>query len=351
MRLKLAALVVLMPIFCAIDASAHDRLVFAVDVIRHGDRTPIDEIPAAPHVWAEGLGQLTPKGMHQEFELGSKMRSAYVDQYHLLASRYTAGTLYVYSTDYDRTLMSAQSFLMGLYPPGTGPSLASGRSALPNAARPIPIHTIATEMNMSLVYDSDPEKFNDLMARYVFSIPEWKKKTDALRPQFVRWSQATGIVITNLNQLTSVGDTLYIHEIYHIALPSGLSADDARTIIDAGNWAFVTRFKPAEIGRITGRALLKTIADEIAQASQGKTLLRCVLFFAHDNTLLSQMSALGAPLAEAPPYAAHLHFALFDAGGKFFRIKVTYNDQPVAIPACGGSSCSLTQFMALANQQ
>jgi len=263
--------------------------------------------------------------------------------------------------------MSAQSFLMGLYPQGTGPSLPRagraplaqslsryprrGRPALPHAAQPIPIHTIATEMKMSMVYDSDPEKFNDLMSRYVFSTPEWKKKSDALRPQFARWSKVTGVAITKIYHLESLGDTLYIHELYHLPLPPGLSADDARTIIDAGCWAFVTCAKPAEVGRIVGHDMLKRIANEIQQASLAQTPLKCVLIFAHDITLMGQMSALGAPLTEAPPYAAHLHFALFDAGGKTFRVEVAYNDRPVVIPACGGASCSLEQFMALVDEQ
>ena len=57
--------------------------------------------PAAPHVWPEGMGQLTTMGMRQEFDLGTKMRSEYVDQDQLLPSHYNAGTLAVYSTDYD----------------------------------------------------------------------------------------------------------------------------------------------------------------------------------------------------------------------------------------------------------
>ena len=83
-----------------------------------------------------------------------------------------------------------------------------------------------------------------------------------------------------------------------------------------------------------------------------KPLLKCVLIFAHDTTLMSQLSALGAALTEArSQYAAHLHLALFDSGRQAFRIEVTYNDKPVAIPACGGASCTIAQFMALADQR
>ncbi len=45
---------------------AHDKLIFAVDIIRHGDRTPMIELPKDPYVWPEGLGHLTAKGRQQE---------------------------------------------------------------------------------------------------------------------------------------------------------------------------------------------------------------------------------------------------------------------------------------------
>jgi len=56
-----------------------------------------------------------------------------------------------------------------------------------------------------------------------------------------------------------------------VPLPVNLDADDARAIIDGWRWAFAEGFKPAEIGHITGGALLKTIAHYIQQASQGQT--------------------------------------------------------------------------------
>ena len=91
--------------------TSKEKLIFAIDVIRHGDRNPIIAIPAVAHDWPEGLGQLTALGMHQEYELGKKCRHDYVNKEKLLPSSYQKGTLYVRSTDIDRTLMSATFFL------------------------------------------------------------------------------------------------------------------------------------------------------------------------------------------------------------------------------------------------
>lgn len=51
---------------------AQNKLIFAVDVIRHGDRTPTNAIPRDPFVWPQGLSELTAKGMHQVYLLGLK---------------------------------------------------------------------------------------------------------------------------------------------------------------------------------------------------------------------------------------------------------------------------------------
>jgi acid phosphatase len=329
-------------------AAAADRMVFAVDLIRHGDRTPINDIPAAPHQWAEGLGQLTAQGMRQEYELGSRMRSVYVERAHLLPTRYEAGTMYARSSDVERTLMSAQSFLSGLYPLGTGPALpGSGRPALPGAAQPIPVHTVASQEETLLYPDSAFYKYDDLLARFVTPTAAWREKSAALRPRFAHWSQATGIAITDLYQLKSLGDTLFVERLHHVPLPPGLSSDDVQTIIDAGRWAFVAGFAPEPIGRSTGHELLKAIADYIADASRRRTPLKYVLFAAHDSTILSEMSALGAPLDDTPPYASRLNFALFQSERGDYYVKVGFNDRPVAVFGCGGESCSLSQFLDL----
>ncbi len=327
-------------------AFAEEKLVFAIDIIRHGDRTPVQDLPAAPSVWKEGLGQLTPKGMRQEYELGSHLRDIYVEQYHLMPEDYAPETIYIRSSDFDRTLMSAQSFLMGLYPPGTGPELSDG-SALPHAFQPIPIHTLPRAQETLLLPDHPQYHLEKLVAKYVIPTPEWKAKEAQVKAKFPAWSRATGVNITALYQLVPIADHLYIRKLYQVPMPAGLSEEDAQQIIEAGKWVFAAIFKNPQIGKITGKELLSEIKARLQKASRHESSLKYILFSAHDSTLESEMSALGLPLDQVPPYASHLNIALFDTGNEHYSVRLQFNNEPVVIPACKAQYCTLAEFLAL----
>ncbi|CAD5217721.1 unnamed protein product [Bursaphelenchus okinawaensis] len=107
-------------------------------VWRHGDRTPSTLIPTDTDngidSWPEGLGELTVKGEGQQYELGKLLRQRYDG---FLDKKYSPFQIYVRSSDYNRTLASAQANLIGLFPPED--------SELFNKQlrwRPIPVHTI-----------------------------------------------------------------------------------------------------------------------------------------------------------------------------------------------------------------
>ena len=142
--------------FSVINAYASEKLIFAIDLFRHGARTPITVQHAGHNV--NGSGELIAKGMRQHYQLGVYFRKKYILQHHLLPTHFLSTTLYVRSTNYNRTLMSAESFLLGFYPLGTGP-LLSGKPALPHAFQPIPIHTIAESSDKMLL---QTKKYPDL---------------------------------------------------------------------------------------------------------------------------------------------------------------------------------------------
>jgi len=324
------------------NALAKEQLIFTVDLVRHGDRTPIQQIPKSPHLWKEGLGELTPEGMKQEFELGTALRKKYIDEYHLLPSHYASETMYVRSTDYNRTLMSAESLLFGLYPLGTG------SPSLPSEFQPVPIHTVPKSKENLL--EPSPSKNIFSLASLYFDIHRaWKNKTASMQTELKTWSDATGFNLNDPHELDKLSDNLNVRRFHHIAYPAGITDTDAEKIISLGQLAVTTYFKYKEVSYPMGYRFLNTVADYIKNASDKKTPLKYVLFLGHDVSIMSVMTTLGQPLEKMPPYASRLNFSLFQDNDKQY-IKITLNDQPVTIPACGGNVCSLKQFSTLVNQ-
>ncbi len=68
--------------------TAAPELIWASVLIRHGDRTPITKLKNCAYDWKPGLGELTPKGMMQEFSLGRKLRKRYVDKFKILSPNF-----------------------------------------------------------------------------------------------------------------------------------------------------------------------------------------------------------------------------------------------------------------------
>lgn len=332
-----------------------EKLIFAIDVIRHGDRNPIIDIPAVAHNWPEGLGGLTPLGMRQEYELGKKCRNYYINQEKLLPPSYQHGSLYVRSTDVDRTLMSATCFLMGLYPPGSGPTIGHAlfsRAALPHRFQPIPIHTAPHNQDGLL----NPEIKNELQ-EYVFSTREWRQKINLLKPRFAAWSRATGVHITSEQDAGLLGDALFILKLKHIPLPHDLSQEEAEAIITQEKKEFTTLFNPPAVGKAAGGPLLQAIGSYLEAAAQCNNKatpckqphLKYLLYSAHDNTVLALMSALGTPLKSNPPYASDVKILLFEEPNHSKCVRLLYNEKPILLPSCDHDGYSpLESFLKLA---
>lgn len=322
-----------------------EELICAVDLIRHGARTASGDLPTAPHTWQEGKGQLTALGMQQEYQLGRQLQQRYMVAHHLLPPFYQANSMYIRSTDYDRTIMSAQSLLMGLYAPGSGPILADGNEALPYKIQPIPIHTIPTAQDEALLIDLFAPEIEPLIARYVYTDSTWQHKLLELSAHYAHWSQLTGLTVENFIDVLQLADIVQAYVAHDIPLPEGLSITEANRIIAAGSWLQAALFKPEIIGDTVGKAALHKIVAYLKRATKANSPIKFVLISAHDVTTLAVMSALHVPLGATPTYASDLNFALYKSSTGNYLVKISYNNQPLVIPACAGTECRLEQLI------
>ena len=155
------------------------ELKFFFELFRNGDRAPwgkVNPTDILNQTW-QGESELTLSGIRQHFLLGHELRNRYIINQTFLDKNYNSKQLYVISTDTNRTIMSAYSQLMGLYPPSTGPNITDnqtdnaippinvenldtlkkqlGNAALPNNTQIFPIHVFSPIDNFIDLQNSD----------------------------------------------------------------------------------------------------------------------------------------------------------------------------------------------------
>ncbi|KAL6053643.1 hypothetical protein STEG23_018876 [Scotinomys teguina] len=278
-------------------------------VFRHGDRAPLASYPTDPHkeaastLWPRGLGQLTKEGIRQQLELGRFLRRRYKA---FLSPEYRREEVYIRSTDFDRTLESAQANLAGLFPEAAPGS--------PEADwKPIPVHTVPVSEDKLLRFPmrSCP-RYHELLresteaADYQEALKGW---TDFL----TRLGNFTGLSLVGepLRRAWKVLDTLICQRAHGLTLPSWASPDVLRTLSQISALdirAHVGPPRAAEKAQLTGGILLDAILSNFSRAQSLGLPLKMVMYSAHDSTLLALQGALGLYDGNTPPYAACMAF-------------------------------------------
>ncbi|KAG5201063.1 hypothetical protein JEQ12_005597 [Ovis aries] len=294
------------------EGCAHARRLkrlLLVLVFRHGDRAPLASYPTDPHkevastLWPRGLGQLTEEGVRQQLELGRFLRSRYED---FLSPEYRREEVYIRSTDFDRTLESAQANLAGLFP-----EAAPGRSEA--TWRPIPVHTVpVTEDKLLRFPTRSCPRYRELL-REATEAAEYKTALEGWTDFLTRLENFTGLPLVGepLRKAWKVLDTLICQQAHGLSLPSWASPDVLQTLaqisaLDIG--AHVGPPQAAEKAQLSGGILLDAILANFSRVQRLGLPLKMVMYSAHDSTLLALQGALGLYDGHTPPYAACLGF-------------------------------------------
>ena len=96
-----------------------DKLIFVVTHFRHGSRAPqsINDnyLDLLKEKWTNP-GELTGMGQRMHYILGLRNRKRYVDDKKFLSPSFNPHQILIYSSSFNRTLISVSSQLQGLYP-------------------------------------------------------------------------------------------------------------------------------------------------------------------------------------------------------------------------------------------
>uniref|UniRef100_A0A8C4N9C7 Acid phosphatase 2, lysosomal n=1 Tax=Eptatretus burgeri TaxID=7764 RepID=A0A8C4N9C7_EPTBU len=240
---------------------------------------------------------LTPEGMRQHYELGHFLRKRYSG---FLNQTYLRAEVHVRSTDVDRTLMSAEADLAGLFP------LPEDKQWQPHLSwQPIPVHTRPTRQDRVLRFPLwNCPRYRELMQETEESASYQKKACDN------QVSQSIEVHILISQIVCSQLDPLYF---------------------------------------CLCRCSLRSI---ISPPSKFSRQFLAFPTFQHDTTLAALQMALGVFNNILPPYAGCHIFELYQLHNgsawveQWFRNSSTDDPYPLTLPGCT-HACPLEKFLEL----
>lgn len=136
------------------------------------------------------------KGGNQEMlELGKFLRRRYQN---LVGDYYSPNKVYIHSSNFDRTLISAKAVATGLFPP-IGDEVS----------KPVPIHTVPLNQEKLLAWNIPCPRFNFLYEQYRTS-PEYLAVIEKYKQKIEKWEQYSGKSLENLADVFFLHDTLFV---------------------------------------------------------------------------------------------------------------------------------------------
>uniref|UniRef100_A0A672TMH0 acid phosphatase n=1 Tax=Strigops habroptila TaxID=2489341 RepID=A0A672TMH0_STRHB len=289
--------------------------------------------------WPQGFGQLTKPGLISWIKF----------PYYFYCFHFIFNSLpfylqfYIQSTDYDRTIMSAQSYLSGLFPP------TSSQIWNPELLwQPIPVHILQKSTDRRLNFPlPDCPRFDELQNETQAS----SELQSRMQPYMVRQRKQ------NLRRKEKPHDFVFLsHQgIHNFTLPVWATKDVINKMEKLAELSLLSLFglyKTEEKSRLQGGVLVNIILNSIRQAANSSKQRKMEVYSAHDTTVGALQIALNIFNGKLPPYAACQFFELYQESSGQYSIEMHYrNDSSKApylltLPGCT-SSCPLEKFAEL----
>ena len=326
------------------------RLVMVHLIFRHGDRSPWKFYPTDPNKsradWIDGPGVLTNLGKQMCFELGQWIREEFDG---FLSEEYKAEEVRVLSDDTDRTIMSAQSVLAGLFPP-------KGRQVWHEGFnwQPVPVHSVPREINRWIGEHQPCERIEQLEKELQESSYMQDTVFGANKDLFAYLSRYSGRNISNVNELAALYDTLQVDYIYNKSLPAW-----TESVFPGGKFEQLSRLSFTadtfndELKRLKAGPFFSELLSHYNLQERGSAdkLSKVMMYSTHDTNLVRIMNSLGVYNNQPPPYASMLIFSLHKEDDQF-KVSISLRNNtnsppyPLTLPGCD-QDCQLKDFRKL----
>ncbi|VVC34466.1 Histidine phosphatase superfamily,Histidine phosphatase superfamily, clade-2,Histidine acid [Cinara cedri] len=333
----------------------YGQLIFTTLVYRHGERSFEKTYPTDPYAnvskyWPMGLGGLSLVGIEREYILGKWLRDRY-DRW--LPKIYHVDDVFVQSSDFDRTIMSAQANLAGMYPSTflTNDDL----NKVPMLSfQPIPIHTVPIFVDNKISSFATCPKY----------LKEYNKLFDDSKIQkFYDQYQSMFEYIKNNSQLemgknavtstTLLFDVLFVETTFNYTLPKWTKSIYPEPLLTVVKQNIELPTHTLALKRLRGGALLNDIVHRMVE-KKNRTLNpnRMIwIYSAHDSTIINLLDSMELFNYAIVPYGAVLMFELrLNKTGSYvvtlsYRNSTKHEPHLLHLPGCDSVACELDQFI------
>lgn len=284
-------------------------------------------------------------GKMQQFELGKWLRNRYIG---FLPEQYSERDIYIRSTDVDRTLMSAEVNLAGLYPPEGiqvwDPDLKW---------QPVPIHTIPENEDPVLATKKPCPKY-DLLLKKLQNTEQFKNINHQLHDLYAYLTRYSGTTISSVEDVEFLYNTLFIETIYNYTLPNWTKPIFPEKLKPWAAFSFAVDCYTKDLARLKMGPLLNQIQEHFfnktSTIKHRKTLTpKFWVYSAHDITIANILQSLGAFEYHSPPYTSTIVFELrSNSQGQFVNLyyKNTSVAREIVLEGCK-FDCPLNEFVSL----
>ncbi|PIK59070.1 putative lysosomal acid phosphatase [Apostichopus japonicus] len=336
-------------------------------IFRHGYRSPIDGYPSdeiKEDQWPQGFGQLTAKNLgnilflssfswinlerhEQHHKLGLWLHERYMVNNALLNETYKKSEIWIRSSAYDRTIMSAQSCLSGLY-------MLKEKNIMELLWTPIPVWTekMQSDYLMSPWHCPCP-RFTTLQKDRMKN-PKIKEYMDNNKEFFNFLQEKSGLSENSTFwNYTRLADTIVMELDDNRTVNQWAQNETVqlklKTLLDIGsgfNFANAT----AEETSIVSGLILKEISHSFNDIVTNSMHHQAHIFSGHDTTLAPLLAALSAKEIDHKPTPASCILLELYQDDKTFTVEMHYRNgtdekvTKISIKSCSASSCPLEEF-------